>query len=101
MAGLVATDEGMPMKCDQEGSTDDAVAVLTSKLQQFKRHCSIKNQPTFFQQSIDSLGDNHAVVQVDFSENAAIRELRTRLREQIMRLKGGEAFREARRIFQN
>ena len=89
------TDEGMPMTCEQERSTDDAVAVLTSKLQQFKQHCSLKNQPTVFQQSIDSPGDNHAVVQIDFSENAAIRELRTRLRELITRLEGGEAFREA------
>ena len=58
-------------------------------------YCFIKNQPTFFHQSIDSLGDNHAVVQVDFSENAAIRELITRLRELITRLRDGEAFREA------
>ena len=38
------TDEGMPMTCEQERSTDDAVAVLTSKLQQFKQHCSLKSQ---------------------------------------------------------
>ena len=45
----VVTDEGMPMKCEQEGSTDDAVVVLASKSQQFKRHCAIKKkQSTFF-----------------------------------------------------
>ena len=38
----VVTDEGMPMKCEQEGTTDDAVA---ASHQQFKWYCSIKNQP--------------------------------------------------------
>ena len=56
------------MKCEQEGSTADALAVLASKLN------SLNDIASFVQQSFDSPGDNDAVVQVDFCENAAIIE---------------------------
>ena len=43
-------------------------------LQSLHKLNSLNNNATFVQQSIDSPGDNDAVVQVDFCENAAIIE---------------------------
>lgn len=51
-------------------SCKDAIKELKGKMKKFKLHYFLKRvQSNFFQESITSLKDDEAVVQVDFAEN--------------------------------
>ena len=67
------TEEGQTVKVAQTGTVHDAVILLAQQLVFFKKHAFIKKkQADYFYTLHHFPGENQAVVQVDFSENASI-----------------------------
>ena len=60
-------------KVIRSGTVWDVIQLLSEKLPAFKKHSFIKNQQAdFFKKLKTSLRPNHAIIQLDFSENATI-----------------------------
>lgn len=71
----IRTDEGKMAKVEETGTVNDALQLLADKLPAFKIHCFIKSkQAAEFVLAYSNPRPNHAVMQIDFSENAAIIE---------------------------
>ena len=69
----VKTEDGKYEKVKKVGTVQDALSSLCEKLPAFKIHCFIKTkQASEFQLLHTTPRANHAVIQVDFSENATI-----------------------------
>ena len=71
----IRDEDGKTAKVQVSGTVSDALESLSEKLPPFKIHSFIKNkQAAEFQAMYTAPRPNHAVLQIDFSENAAIIE---------------------------
>ena len=69
------SDEGRAVKCDYEGSVQNCVRVLQTKIKQFLFHAFIKRkQSNYFEMLRDNSSDERCLLQVDYSENFALVE---------------------------
>ena len=65
--------DGHTVKIVHEDSIEEALKQLESQLIGFKQHCFVKSkQASYFREAHEHPREDQAVVQVDFSENAAI-----------------------------
>ena len=64
------SDEGRAVKVDYEGSVQNCVRVLQTKIKQFLFHVFIKRkQSNYFEMLRDNSSDERCLLQVDYSEN--------------------------------